>query len=477
MGSHANFRLFLTSDPGHELMPIPIGLLEKCIKLTNEPPAGMKANLQRAFAFFDPHYFEGLEAKNKTILFALSFFHAVMVERRKFGPKGWNAHYNFSIGDLRDSEIVCKNYLEKSASTSGKIPWDDLRYIFGDIMYGGYITDDFDRLLCSTYLINMMNEDLFGEPELFPFCDGRGGITFKCPHAQSHEQYSEYIKNELPPETPLAFGMHPNAEIDFRTTQCAALFKQLVELSPKDSSSGESDAPTPMSKFIDFEEKVQEYSLADNKPNIDDIRSKIGDDPTNEMLPYQNVFLQECEVIGILISAVCKSLGDIVLANKGELTMSDQMEALMYDIYLNRVPASWMNLSFESTRGLLSWLDSLKARLEQLNAWKDDPSRLPQPVTWLNRLKNPNSFLTAIKQVHARRTQIELNRLYIQTDILKKWYWDAELPKTEGALVFGMQIEGAKWDFSGGSLEESEPKKQFSLLPVVNCKAGDKDKL
>ena len=70
------------------------------------------------------------------------------------------------------------------------------------------------------------------------------------------------------------------------------------------------------------------------------------------------MFLQECEVIGILISAVCKSLGDIVLANKGELTMSDQMEALMYDIYLNRVPASWMNLSFESTRGLLSWLDS-----------------------------------------------------------------------------------------------------------------------
>lgn len=44
-GSHANFRLFLTSDPGNETMPIPVGLLEKCIKLTNEPPAGMKANL------------------------------------------------------------------------------------------------------------------------------------------------------------------------------------------------------------------------------------------------------------------------------------------------------------------------------------------------------------------------------------------------------------------------------------------------
>lgn len=68
-------------------------------------------------------------------------------------------------------------------------------------------------------------------------------------HALSHEQYSAYIRDELPQETPLAFGMHPNAEIDFRTTQCVALFKQLIELSPKDTAEGETDAPTPLSKF------------------------------------------------------------------------------------------------------------------------------------------------------------------------------------------------------------------------------------
>ncbi len=103
-GSHANFRLFLTSDPSKE---IPIGLIERSIKLTNEPPAGMKANLLRAFGFFQPAEFDFQDNKLKTILFALSYFHAVMVERRKFGPKGWNAHYNFSIGDLRDSALVC----------------------------------------------------------------------------------------------------------------------------------------------------------------------------------------------------------------------------------------------------------------------------------------------------------------------------------------------------------------------------------
>ena len=29
-----------------------------------------------------------------------------------------------------------------------QVPWGDLRYIFGDIMYGGHITDPYDRILC-----------------------------------------------------------------------------------------------------------------------------------------------------------------------------------------------------------------------------------------------------------------------------------------------------------------------------------------
>jgi dynein heavy chain len=35
---------------------------------------------------------------------------------------------------------------------SSKIPWEDLRYLFGEIMYGGHITDDWDRRLCRTFL-------------------------------------------------------------------------------------------------------------------------------------------------------------------------------------------------------------------------------------------------------------------------------------------------------------------------------------
>lgn len=218
-GSNPSFRLFVSSDPSKS---IPIGLLERSIKLTNEPPQGVKQNIKRAFTQFTKEEIEDKDPKIKTILFALCYFHSVMLERRKFGPKGWNMKYPFNAGDLRDSSIVLNNYMESNAS-SGKIPWDDLKYIFGEIMYGGHIVDDWDRILCAAYLNSIMGDHLLDEGELFPFIEGRP-ISFKCPPPYPYEKYIEHIETECPPETPLAFGMHPNAEIDFRTKQCQELF-------------------------------------------------------------------------------------------------------------------------------------------------------------------------------------------------------------------------------------------------------------
>jgi len=464
--ANPGFRLFLTSDPSNT---IPIGLLERCIKLTNEPPQGLKQNMKRAFTFFQKDEFENQDVRVKTILFGLCYFHSVMLERRKFGPKGWNMMYPFSVGDLRDSAIVLTNYMESNAA-SGKIPWDDLKYIFGEIMYGGHIVDNWDRVFCSNFLDNLMLNELLEEKELFPFIEGKG-ITFKCPAPQAYEKYIEYIETECPPETPLAFGMDPNAEIDFRTNQCIELFRTLQEIQPKDAGSGGGGGGGLQEKIQEFILRVNdEAQLESNKLNIDDIASKLLDDQRG---PYQNSFLQECEYMNILIRAITSSLAEIELAFKGELTMTEKMEELMASIFLNKVPAPWAKYAFPSTRGLGSWLDNLKQRLEQLNLWKDDPAKIPN-VTFVNRLFNPQSFLTAIKQIYAREKQLELNKLTIQTDVMKKLYWEPDLPALKegmGAYVFGFQVEGARWDVAIGQLEESKPKKQFSVVPVVNCKA------
>jgi dynein heavy chain len=78
-GSSPQFRLFISSDPSNA---IPIGLLQSSIKLTNEPPMGVKQNMKRAFGFFSKEYIEDKDPKIKTILFGLCFFHTVMLERR-----------------------------------------------------------------------------------------------------------------------------------------------------------------------------------------------------------------------------------------------------------------------------------------------------------------------------------------------------------------------------------------------------------
>lgn len=56
-----------------------------------------------------------------------------------------------------------------------QVPWEDLCYLFGEIMYGGHITDDWDRRLCQTYLQEFMHPKMVSQSSsslhcFFVFC-------------------------------------------------------------------------------------------------------------------------------------------------------------------------------------------------------------------------------------------------------------------------------------------------------------------
>jgi len=163
-------------------------------------------------------------------------------------------------------------------------------------------------------------------------------------------------------------------------------------------------------------------------------------------------------------------LEELQLGFAGLLTISEHMEQLIDAIALDRVPKSWVDLAYPSKRGLGSWFQNLLKRIEQLRNWKDDPNVIPK-VTMLNRLFNPQSFLTAIKQVVGRRNQWELNKINIQTDVMKKSIEEIDSQPKEGAYVYGFVIEGARWDVATGQLEESRPREMFSVVPVTYCRA------
>jgi dynein heavy chain len=118
---------------------MPESLMQSCIKVANEAPSDVKSNLLRAWDNFSPETYELCSKPNemKACLFSLCWFHAVVCGRRRFGQQGWSRKYSFNTGDL----LICANVLKSYLDANSSVPWDDLRYIFGEIMYGGHITD------------------------------------------------------------------------------------------------------------------------------------------------------------------------------------------------------------------------------------------------------------------------------------------------------------------------------------------------
>uniref|UniRef100_A0A8C3PRY4 Dynein axonemal heavy chain 9 n=1 Tax=Calidris pygmaea TaxID=425635 RepID=A0A8C3PRY4_9CHAR len=396
------------------------------------------------------------ENEFKSILFALCYFHAVVAERRKFGPQGWNRSYPFNTGDLTISVNVLYNYLEASS----KVPYDDLRYLFGEIMYGGHITDDWDRRLCRTYLEEFIKPEMLeGEVLLAP--------GFPLPGNMDYNGYHQYIDETLPPESPYLYGLHPNAEIGFLTQTSEKLFRILLEMQPRDASMGEAGAGTREETVKALLEEMLEKLM--DEFNIGELMAKV-----EERTPYAVVAFQECERMNVLTSEIKRSLRELDLGLKGELTMTSDMENLQNALFLDMVPESWIRWAYPSTASLGTWFADLLARIKELEAWTGDFS-LPSAV-WLAGFFNPQSFLTAIMQSTARKNEWPLDKMTLQCDVTKKTREDFTSPPREGAYIHGLFLEGARWDAQTGIITDARLKELTPAMPVIFIKAIPADK-
>ncbi|EPY25664.1 dynein heavy chain, axonemal [Strigomonas culicis] len=109
---HPKFRLWLTSMPSPHF---PVAVLQNGVKMTNEPPKGMQANVTRSILSYTNDYLETCKKTDafKKLFFSFTFFHALIQERRKFGPLGWNIAYEYTSGDLGCCVDQVKMFLDK----------------------------------------------------------------------------------------------------------------------------------------------------------------------------------------------------------------------------------------------------------------------------------------------------------------------------------------------------------------------------
>ncbi|XP_031370421.1 dynein heavy chain 6, axonemal isoform X2 [Apis dorsata] len=436
---HNDFRLFLSSMPSKAF---PVSVLQNSVKVTNEPPKGLKANIKRALYDLDEEFFEQhiLKENWRKLIFGICFFHAIIQERKKFGPLGWNIVYEFN-----DSDRECCLQNLKLFCISEHIPWNALTYTTGEITYGGRVTDSWDLRCMKTILT------IFFSPKTLTlnYIYSPSG-KYYCPVYKTLQEYKDFIETFSIIDDPEIFGMHENANIAYQLRETHFILKTILEVQPQEITSDEdkstSDIIHDLAEMIN--EKIQ-LKIDPKKCNPEHLKR----DSAGRLPSLTIVLLQEVDRYNKLLIKIHKSIENLERAIKGFVVMSEELENVFIALINNQI-----------------WLIDVK------------------PISfWISGFSFPQGFLTGMLQTCARKYNIPIDHLkldFIAKNILldqeeieiehKKSgkevievYKDLQVPE-DGVLIHGLFIDAGRWDFKSMQLIDEYLGEMHPSLPVLH---------
>ncbi|XP_073737373.1 dynein axonemal heavy chain 10 [Callorhinus ursinus] len=452
---HPDFRLWLTTDPTEGF---PIGILQKSLKVVTEPPNGLKLNMRATYFKISQDMLEQCpHPAFKSLVYVLAFFHAVVQERRKFGKIGWNVYYDFNESDFQVCMEILNTYLTKAFQQHDpRIPWGSLKYLIGEVMYGGRAIDSFDRRILTIYMDEYLGDFIFDTFQPFHFFRNKE-VDYKIPVGDVKEKFVEAIEALPLANTPEVFGLHSNAEIGYYTQAARDMWAHLLELQPQ---TGESSSGISRDDYIghiakDIENKMPKIF------DLDQIRKRLG----VGISPTSVVLLQELERFNKLVIRMSKSLAELQRALAGEVGMSNELDDVARSLFLGQIPNIWRKLAPDTLKSLGNWMLYFLRRFSQYTLWvtESEPS-----VMWLSGLHIPESYLTALVQATCRKNNWPLDRSTLFTQVTK--FQDADEVNEragQGCFVSGLYLEGADWDTERGCLIKSKPKVLVVDLPIL----------
>jgi dynein heavy chain len=475
---HPDFRLWLTSMPSTVM---PQTVLMNGVKLTTEPPKGLRANLARSYGELAEDYVETFrqnaddftesgkpytrEFAFKKLLFALCFFHGLIQERRKFGPLGWNIRYEFNSSDLEVSQSWLRMFLQEQPN----IPWESLRYVIGEVNYGGRVTDNWDRRCLNSILKYFFNPEILSESYKF----SPSGVYY-APNTGALRSYVSYIDSLPFADDPQVFGMNENANIVFQQQESSRMLSTVILLQPRTSAVGgsgktgeqlvdeiASDILLQLPNPLSYEEAAQ---------GIFDLL------PSGIMDSLATVLSHEMGRFNKLLRVIKHSLVELQKALKGLVVLSAELDMVLQSLLNNQVPKMWAAAAYPSLKPLAAFVKDLVARVDFVRGWL---TRGKPKAFCLSYVFFPQGFLTGVLQAHARKYQLAIDSLGFAFNVYN--VADVTEIKTpeDGAVVYGLFVDGGRWDIPTSALQDALPGANITpmmpihFLPIPNYEAPE----
>ena len=460
---HSDFRMWCTSYPS----PIfPVALLQNGVKMTQEPPRGVKANMMRSYTsdpISDETFYNDISASRQKewhkMLFGLCFFHSLVQERRAFGPLGWNIPYGFNESDQR----ISMQQLQMFLNEYDEVPFEALLYTAGQCNYGGRVTDDHDRRVLVAYLSQFYCKEIY-EDEDYKFSPSG---TYYSPPLGPIESVIEYMRGWPLEQNPEIFGLHSNADLTKDQNESLNLFSSIIATMGGGGGGGSSGGKTKQ----DIQREIADDIMAKMPPDFD-MRLAGKKYPTDPLESLNTTLTQELLRYCKLTSCIRGSLVQIKLALSGLVVMSSDLEMVANSLAVGVVPGMWMGVSYPNLKPLGGYMADLYERLAFFQGWLDNGT----PVCfWFSGFFFQPAFLTGALQNFARKYVLPIDSCGMEYEFQREGLEERKWKKPEdGVYVYGLKMEGARFNRETMLIDESFPKVLYDEMPVGMLKPNEK---